>query len=100
MTTIKTMKTEKGKQGVDKVDKCLTSIINNYHKQLMQQGVDVTKRVQKVVDVPNDSDYIDFDDLWCIVTCCWYCFYISNITSIAYNNINHFYYNCSKEYYI
>jgi len=27
----------------------------------MQQGVDVTKRVQKVVDVPNDSDYIDFD---------------------------------------
>ncbi len=54
-------KKEKGKQGVDKVDKCLASIISNYCKQLMQWGVDVTKRVQEVVDVPNDDDYVDFE---------------------------------------
>ena len=52
---------EKGKQGVDKVDKCLASVIGNYRKQLMQWGVDVTKRVQEVVEVPDDDDYIDFE---------------------------------------
>ena len=61
MTAIKDMKKEKGKQGVDKVDKWLASIIGNYHKQLMQWGVHITKRVQEVVDVPNDDDYIDFE---------------------------------------
>ncbi len=55
------MKKEKGKQGVDKVDKCLTSIISNYHKHLMQWGVDVTEREQEVVNVPDDNDYVDFE---------------------------------------
>jgi len=27
----------------------------------MQQGVDITKRVQEVVDVPDNNDYIDFE---------------------------------------
>jgi len=61
MTTIKEMKKEKGKQGVDKVDKCLALIISNYRKQLIQRGVDVTERVQEVVDVPDDDDHIDFE---------------------------------------
>ena len=61
MTVIKEMKKEKGKQGVDKVDKCLASIIGNYRKQLMQRGVDVTERVQEVVDVPDNNDYVDFE---------------------------------------
>ena len=61
MTAIKEMKKEKGKQGVDMVDKRLVSIIGNYRKQLMQWGVDVTERIQEVVDVPNDDDYVDFE---------------------------------------
>jgi len=61
MTAIKEMKKEKGKQGVDMVDKRLSSIIGNYRKQLMQRGVDVTKRIQEVVDVPDDDDYVDFE---------------------------------------
>jgi len=61
MTAIKEMKKEKGKQGVDMVDKRLSSIIGNYRKQLMQRGVDVTERIQEVVDVPDDDDYVDFE---------------------------------------
>ena len=61
MTVIKEMKKEKGKQGIDKVDKWLASIIGNYRKQLMQQGVDITEKVQEVVDVPDDDDYVDFE---------------------------------------
>jgi len=61
MTTIKEMKTEQGKQGVDKVDQWLTSIISNYNKQLMQWGVDVTKKVQEIVNVADNNHYIDFE---------------------------------------
>jgi len=61
MATIQTMKKEKGKQSVDKVDKLLMLIISNYHKQLMQQGVDVTKKVQEVVNINNNDDYADFE---------------------------------------
>ncbi len=55
----------------------------------MQQGVDITKRVQEVVDVPDNNDYIDFEAVG-----------ICGVQSIAYSNINHFYCNYSKEYYI
>ena len=94
MTAIKEMKKEKGKQGIDKVDKWLASIIGNYHKQLMQWGVDITKRVQEVVDVP--------DDITLILKLLEFVVY-SNLlllSSITYSNINHLYYNYSKEYYI
>jgi len=37
------------------------SIISNYCKQLMQQGVDITKKVQEIVNVPDDDDYVDFE---------------------------------------
>ena len=61
MTTIQMLKKEFGKQGVDNVDKHLTVIIGNYRKQLMQCGVDIREKVQEVINVPNDDDYIDFE---------------------------------------
>jgi len=60
MTTIQMLKKEYGKQGVDNVDKCLTTIIN-YCKQLMQRRVDIREKVQEVVNVPDDNDYVDFE---------------------------------------
>ena len=50
-----------GKQGVDNVDKRLNMIIGNYRKQLMQRGVDMSEKVQEVVNVPDDDDYVDFE---------------------------------------
>ena len=50
-----------GKQVVDNVDKRLNMIIGNYCKQLMQRGVDMSEKVQEVVNLPNDNDYIDFE---------------------------------------
>ena len=61
MTTIQTLKKENGKQGVDNVDKRLTSIISNHRRQLMQQGVDIREKVQEVVNVPDNDDYVDFE---------------------------------------
>jgi len=61
MTTIQTLKKDNGKQGVDNVDKRLTSIISNHRRQLMQQGVDIREKVQEVVNVPDDDDYVDFE---------------------------------------
>jgi len=49
-----------GKQGVDNIDKCLTLIIGNHRTQLMQRGVDIREKVQEVINVPDDDDYIDF----------------------------------------
>jgi len=60
MTTIQTMKKNYGKQGVDNVDKRFTAIIGNYRKQLLQRGVDITEKVQEVVNVADDNDYVDF----------------------------------------
>jgi len=60
MTTIQMLRKEYGKQGVDNVNKRMTAIIGNYRKQLMQRGVDIREKVQEVVNVPDNNDYIDF----------------------------------------
>ena len=36
-------------------------IIGNYCKQLMQRGVDIREKVQEVLNVPDNDDYVDFE---------------------------------------